>query len=92
MLLWAHKLTSIKILACVRRLLKFVELLTVASTMASARDLEALKLPSVPRLILNLHELDNLYLLKINEVSQKQSGKLIIINSTGRHRKAPSDF
>ena len=91
-LLWAHKLTSIKIMFCVRRLLKFIELLTVARTMSSARGLETLKLPSVPHLTLNLHELDNLYLLKTNEVSQKQSGKLIIINSTGRHRKAPSDF
>jgi len=50
------------------------------------------KLPTVSRLILNLHELANLAQLKTNEVSQKQSMKLIIINSTGRHRKAPSEF
>ena len=47
------------------------------------------------QLLLNLFELENLMLLKRNEVEQKQVMKqLIVINSTGpgRHRKAPSEF
>ena len=32
-------------------------------------------------------------MIKLNEVSQKQQMKqLIVINSTGRHRKTPSEF
>ena len=42
---------------------------------------------------MNIYELENLILLKNNEIEQKQSMKqLIVINSTGRHRKAPSEF
>lgn len=53
---------------------------------------EMMRLPTLARLILNLHELDNMYAMKSNEFNQKQSMKFIIINSTGRHRKAPSEF
>ena len=45
------------------------------------------------QLFMNLYEIENLVLLKVNEIEQKQTMKqLIVINSTGRHRKAPSEF
>lgn len=73
--------------------MKFVELLAVSRLGgAAASDCEDDKYPTQTHLVFNLHELENQYLLKVNEASQKQSMKLIIINSTGRHRKAPSDF
>ena len=90
--MWANTLTSMKIQQSMRQLMRFIEFVVLFRESVDTDTFHEKQLPTVSKLILNLHELDNLCLLKSNEVNQKQSMKLIIINSTGRHRKAPSEF
>jgi hypothetical protein len=91
-LLWANEQNTIKIRHSIKLLIQFIEILAVARITKSPEEYKEEDLPCVSKLILNLHELENMYMIKTNEAIQKQSMKLIIINSTGRHRKAPSDF
>ena len=66
--------------------------MTIHDNLSCSSNQDKQKIPTLSRLILNLHELENIHLMKSNEFNQKQSMKFIIINSTGRHRKAPSEF
>lgn len=67
LLLWAQSLNTLKIKDCIKKLLKYIELLAVSRL--SGPQIHHDKLPTHTHLIFNLHELENLYLLKVNEVS-----------------------
>lgn len=66
-LLWAHEQTTIKIRHSIKLLIQFIEILAVAQITKSPQEYKEEDLPNVSKLILNLHELENMYMIKTNE-------------------------
>lgn len=54
-----------------KQLLRFIELMAVARMVMGPQEFSDKNLPSNTQLVFNLHELENLFLIKVNEVSQK---------------------
>ena len=68
-LIKAFSMTTIKLSQAIKKLLVFIELVSSIKQQIGSKEMGAFGFPVISRLVLNLHELDNLFALKTNEVS-----------------------